>query len=656
MHRRYFLPVVLLWLLLAANINSATARHAAAPTSILNSFSARVEFARKQLPLTTQAADAAAARIAANPTALINVPYGDQPGFAEEVLNRAGGLANTLPFEERPTLVTPKDIMLISARSWQEDTPKVRKWIEKSRKEGWLIFLFASRAGMPADLRADYLIDNGASTAGAAEAPINTMANALNMWLWTCEYAAGLTRRGKYPGVLLSIIMPESKAHNAALQGPEIRRFLGDIRAPIAPQALSRQYLKRVAVLQKALADARTQNDISRAANIVTQYLAAGKTVGVATCTHILMSEIFENRKTPMKPFNAVHQAAQAFPTNLKEGDLVVWLGYVGMSTEYEDYATPMRKTGAKIISSYVTDKNPANNAPDAVSHIEQHWSPPDAAVKVPFAPGVIAPISGLDQVLIYRMLEETVAARLVLRPANLPRPVAAPAVRALAATTPATTPVTTPATEYVCRKTVDAIKLDGVLDEQSWRKATATTAFTRYREQPGDTRHTEAKLLWDDEKLYVAITAFDTDIRASRRHRDDDVFAEDCVEFFVMEQYFKERYNHFLEYQINALGTRTDAYNIATYAGIVGWDSTGWQCAVKVDGTVNDGTDRDRSWTVEMSIPFNDFHAVLYRTTESASRHIGKKFQGFTPAPGSRWGANIYRCLLYTSPSPRDS
>ena len=209
--------------------------------------------------------------------------------------------------------------------------------------------------------------------------------------------------------------------------------------------------------------------------------------------------------------------------------------------------------------------------------------------------------------------------------------------------------PAAEPANEYVCRRTVDTIKIDGVLNEQSWQKAAATNAFTSYRGAGDNVYNTQAKMLWDNAKLYLAVTCADPDVRATKTHRDDNIFDEDCVEFFIMEQFYKERYNHFLEYQINALGTQTDAYNIAPYEGIVGWDSPGWQSAVKVDGTLNNGADRDRGWVMEMAITFNDFHAVLYRTEESARSHLHDKFQGFAPAPGARWRANIYR-LKYTS------
>ena len=385
----------------------------------LRAFSARVEKVKKNVPEIVRVATVAADHILAHPGALIDVPYGEQPSFAEEVLNRAGGLSNPLPNVERAGLVTPNDISLLSVRAWDEDGAKMIPLMQSARKRGWKIFLFASRAGMPKDVIYDHLIDNGATSGGKDEAATNALTNILNSWLWTCEYTAALTRGGKYPGVLSSILAAGADEHNKKIQTPEGRPFLGVSEKPIAAGALAAVYLRRVDVLLKDLGGEKVQSEIARTADIIVRYLKAGKTVGTATVTHFLMSEIFENRKTPMKPFNSVWHSKTAFKENLKPGDLVVWIGYVGVSTLYEDYLTAIRDAKVDLVASFVLDKNVPNNAPEALSVIAQNWSIPDAEVPVHFAPGRIAPVSGLDQGLIYRMLEDAVAARL---PKNLPQ------------------------------------------------------------------------------------------------------------------------------------------------------------------------------------------------------------------------------------------
>jgi hypothetical protein len=197
---------------------------------------------------------------------------------------------------------------------------------------------------------------------------------------------------------------------------------------------------------------------------------------------------------------------------------------------------------------------------------------------------------------------------------------------------------------EYACKRAIDPIKIDGKLNERSWRAAASTGWFSVYPELANNPRRTQAKMLWDDKRLYIAVECTEPDIRAQRKTRDDDIYQEDAVEFFVMEQYLKDRYKHFLEYQINAYGTMTDAYNVGVYDGIVSWNSPGWKCAVKRQGSVNNSKDRDTGWTVEMSIPFFDLYAVLMRTEEQTKISLKNSFSGATPQPGDRWRANIYR------------
>jgi len=376
--------------------------------AVLAEFSAREAFAREQLPAIITAAEAAAGRIVGHPNALINVPYGEQQTFAEEILNRAGGLANALPDVERSKLTTPDDIALLAVRAWAVDGPKMITLSNQYKARGNMVILFASRQGMPEGVQYDYLIDNGGGPNKAASA-MNAIANTLNAWLWTSEYTSALTRLGKYPGILQSMVVPGSTEFNQALQkSGEARRFLGDCDMPIPAGELAGVYLKRVDLLIAELQTSTTRRQIDKAATLIADRLQAGKTVGVASCEHFLLSDIFNDNKTPWKPFNVVWRAKEAFPQNVKEGDLIVFFGYIGLSTVSEDYAAAMRGTKADIIASYIIDyNNPANNATEGLCVIEQHWHVGDTEVKLPFPPGSMAPTSGLESALIYRMLDD---------------------------------------------------------------------------------------------------------------------------------------------------------------------------------------------------------------------------------------------------------
>lgn len=415
MIRARLLGLVLLTALLGGCCKAMVLTDSSSPR-VLREFDARLTVAAKHTDIITESASKAAERVAANPTALLSVPYAPQNSFAEELLNRAGGLANALPPEERPKLVTPNDVLIMSARCWEEDADRVRGMIKQWGQPGVMTVLFASKAGMPEDIKVDYVICNGAKTGGKAEASMNSITNITQAWMWCCEYAAALTHKGKYPGVLLSIFMEGSAENNKRFQGsPDGRRFLGDIREVIPTGSLSQAYLIRVYGVVRDLNDPKNVAAIDHAADLCAAKIGAGGQVAVSTCTHFLLGEISMSKRTPIKPFQSVwHTKNGVFSSNVKEGDVLIWMGYIGLSTPYEDYATPMKKSGATLVTSFVTDKaNPSNNDVKPAVHIEQHWQPPDAEVKVPFAPGVMAPVSGIDQALIYRMIEDAVASRL---------------------------------------------------------------------------------------------------------------------------------------------------------------------------------------------------------------------------------------------------
>jgi len=384
-----------------------------AALAVLDAFRARTAVSREQLPTIIESAEVAADRLVAHPSSLLNVPYAPQKTFAEDILNRSGGLANALPSVERRAEITEHDVFLFSVRSWEKDGKEALGHIAEAQGRGWLVVLFASKAGAPQDLAVGYLIDNGAPTGREEEGPVNALANSLNGWLWCCEYVAALTRRGKCPGILQSALTEGADEHNSRLQTREGRHWLGECDQPVAAGALARAYLRRIDELLVTLAGERIQGQTQDAARIIAERLAAGANVAVSTCTHFLMFEVFWNNRTPWKPFFVVWRAKTAIPQNVQPGDLLVWFGFKGLSTPYEDYGRYIRETGASLITSFTPDENPANNAPQALAHIDQSWSEGDAEVAIPCPPGRMAPISGINQGLLYRMLDAAAAEKL---------------------------------------------------------------------------------------------------------------------------------------------------------------------------------------------------------------------------------------------------
>ena len=386
----------------------------------LRAFQRRIAHARADLPNVILAAQAVADRMIEQPDTLIDVPYGPQETFAEELLNRSGGLAVALPSVERRKEITDHDVLLFSVRSWEKNGEQAGKILAEAREKGALIVMFASKAGAPGDLDVDFLIDNGASGGGEDEAAVNALGNDLNSWLWCCEYASALTRRGRSPGILMSALRPGADEHNKKLQSRQGRHWMGECETPVEVGALAGIYLARAEELVQSLAGKRTQTQLGCAANTISRRIAAGGKVMAANCTHFLLFDIELNHRTPWRPFYVVWRAKTAFPANLHEGDLLLWFSFKGLSTPYEDYGKYIRESAADVITCYKQDEDASNNLADPLCHIDQTWGPKDAEVPVPFPPGDMAPISGINQGLLYRMLDEATVSLLAAEFARL--------------------------------------------------------------------------------------------------------------------------------------------------------------------------------------------------------------------------------------------
>lgn len=158
----------------------------------------------------------------------------------------------------------------------------------------------------------------------------------------------------------------------------------------------------------------------------------------------------------------------------------------------------------------------------------------------------------------------------------------------------------------YVAHHTHGAIKVDGILNEKSWKYASVTPPF---RELTGSgtasVYTTTACILWDEAHLYVAAVIPEQHIRATMKHHDDYLFRENDFEIFLDPQGDGRNY---IELEVNALGTTTDILMPKAPSeggeGDYEWSLQGWKCAVHCDGTLNDDSDIDYQWTVEIAIP----------------------------------------------------
>ena len=186
---------------------------------------------------------------------------------------------------------------------------------------------------------------------------------------------------------------------------------------------------------------------------------------------------------------------------------------------------------------------------------------------------------------------------------------------------------------QYVCPKATEPPVIDGRLDDPAWAAAPLTGEFVDIEgpSKPHPTLPTRARMTWDDDYFYVAAEMVEPHLWGTLTERDAVIYHDNDFEVFIDPDGDN---HHYYELEINALGTEWDLFLIKPYRdgapAINAWDIQGLKTAVHLDGTLNDPSDTDRGWSVEIAIPWK----VL---AEAAGRPA-------PPAPGDVWRVNFSR------------
>jgi len=184
----------------------------------------------------------------------------------------------------------------------------------------------------------------------------------------------------------------------------------------------------------------------------------------------------------------------------------------------------------------------------------------------------------------------------------------------------------------YVIYHTNTAPVIDGDINDDVWKQAQWTEEF---RDIEGDIKpkpylQTKVKMVWDDSCLYIAAQMQEPNVWAYQKHHDDIVFHDNDFEVFINPSNTTHQY---YEIEVNALNTIFDLFLNTPYrdygGAMINWNAEGLRSAVKVQGTVNDPSDTDKGWTVEMAIPFKAIS-------------IGNNV--FVPKEGTLWRINFSR------------
>ncbi|NOZ60137.1 MAG: carbohydrate-binding family 9-like protein [Calditrichaeota bacterium] len=176
----------------------------------------------------------------------------------------------------------------------------------------------------------------------------------------------------------------------------------------------------------------------------------------------------------------------------------------------------------------------------------------------------------------------------------------------------------------YVCYRVQRPIVVDGDLRESSWRKANWTDYFVDIEgeKKPQPRFRTRAKMLWDERFFYFAAELEEPHIWAKLMQRDTVIFRDNDFEIFIDPDGDTHQY---YEFEMNARNTVWDLLLIKPYRdggpAVNGWDIHGLKSGVKIYGTLNDPSDRDEKWTLEVAMPWEALKECAHR---SAPPHSG--------------------------------
>ena len=165
------------------------------------------------------------------------------------------------------------------------------------------------------------------------------------------------------------------------------------------------------------------------------------------------------------------------------------------------------------------------------------------------------------------------------------------------------------PTRNYVVYQSNSPIVVDGKADERAWEAAPWTENFVDIEGsvKPVPKYQTKVKMLWDNKFLYVLAQLTEPQIWAYYQQHDQIVYHENDFEVFIDPDGNTRNY---FEFEMNAANTLFDLFLAKPYRNggvpLISWDASGFKSAVSIDGTLNNPTDVDKSWTIEMALPFD--------------------------------------------------
>ncbi len=184
----------------------------------------------------------------------------------------------------------------------------------------------------------------------------------------------------------------------------------------------------------------------------------------------------------------------------------------------------------------------------------------------------------------------------------------------------------------YIITKSKEKLLIDGIANESSWENALFSDSFIDIEGVKTPKYDTKIKMLWDEQYLYVYAKMEEPHIWGDLKQRDTVIYYNNDFEVFIAPSGTTRNYG---EIEINALGTVWDLVLDKPYrdGGKANnqWNLDKLKSAIYIEGSLNDASDIDSFWTVEMAIPMNALRELKHKPRS-------------VPKEGEQWRVNFSR------------
>lgn len=186
----------------------------------------------------------------------------------------------------------------------------------------------------------------------------------------------------------------------------------------------------------------------------------------------------------------------------------------------------------------------------------------------------------------------------------------------------------------YVCYRAEQPLILNGKMDDAQWQRAAWSDLFVDIEgtNKPLPYYTTQFKMLWDENYLYIGAKLEEPHIWGKLTQKNSVIFHDNDFEVFIDPD--GDNHNYY-EFEVNVLNTIWELTLPRPYKdggqAISPTNLDGLISAIHVEGSVNDPSDTDAYWSVEMAFPFKEL-----------ARYCGEL--PCPPQDGDQWRINFSR------------